>query len=58
MCPSSDAVKSNCESGEKHKDLIGKACPSRVCTNFADATSNIFIIPSIAPLAIYFPSGL
>lgn len=58
MCPSSDAVKSNCESGEKHNDLIGIACPSNVWHSLFDATSNIFMIPSTAPLATYFPSGL
>lgn len=56
--PSSDAVRRSCESDEKHNDRIGIAWPSRVCHNLLEATSNIFIMPSIAPLAMYFPSGL
>lgn len=58
MWPSSEPVNRNCESGEKHKDLIGIACPSKVRHNLFAATSNMFIVPSIAALAIYFPSGL
>lgn len=58
MWPSSEAVNNNCESGEKHKERIGMACPSKVCHNLFEVTSNMLIIPSIAPLAIYFPSGL
>jgi hypothetical protein len=27
MCPSSEAVKRSCESGEKHNDLMGMAWP-------------------------------
>ena len=54
---SSEPVSNLCESGEKVNDLIGIACPSRVCINFEDSTSNTLIIPSIAPDATYFPSG-
>lgn len=32
--------------------------PSKVLKTFPYATSKILIIPSMAPLAIYFPSGL
>lgn len=32
--------------------------PSNVWTNFPVAISNTLIIPSMAPLARYFPSGL
>lgn len=58
MWPSSDAVNSICESGEKHKLRTDIAWPSSVWATFPAATSKTFIIPSIAPLAIYFPSGL
>jgi len=34
------------------------ACPSKVCISFPESTSNMFIMPSIAPLAMYRPSGL
>lgn len=55
---SSEAVNNNRESGEKLKPRTDMAWPSNVCATFPDDTSNILIIPSIAPLAIYFPSGL
>ena len=32
--------------------------PSNVCISFPVAMSNIFTIPSMAPQAMYFPSGL
>lgn len=56
--PSSEAVSSICESGEKQRLRTDIAWPSSVCATLPAATSNIFIIPSIAPLAMYFPSGL
>lgn len=58
MWPSSEAVKSICELGEKHKLRTGIAWPSKVWATFPAVTSKIVIIPSIAPLAIYLPSGL
>ena len=32
--------------------------PSNVCINFSETTSNMYIIPSMAPQAMYLPSGL
>ena len=32
--------------------------PSNVCISFSERTSNMYIIPSIAPHAMYLPSGL
>lgn len=58
MWPSSDAVSSIVESGEKHKLLTDIAWPSNVCATFPAATSNMLISPSMAPLAMYLPSGL
>ncbi len=37
--------------------LICMAWPSKVWMSFEDATSKIVMIPSMAPLATYFPSG-
>lgn len=56
--PSSEAVSSIWESGEKQRLRTDIAWPSSVCATLPAATSKIFIIPSIAPLAIYLPSGL
>lgn len=58
MWQSSEAVSNILELGEKHKLLTGIAWPSNVCTILPAATSKIVIIPSIAPLAMYLPSGL
>lgn len=58
MCPSSDAVSKCCESGEKHKLRTDIAWPSSVCATLPAATSKMLIMPSMAPLAMYFPSGL
>lgn len=58
MCPSSEAVSNSCESGEKQRDRIGIAWPSNVRHSLLEAISNIVIMPSIPPLAMYFPSGL
>ena len=57
MWQSSDPVSNLWESGENVNDLIGIACPSKVCISLEDATSNTLIMPSIAPDATYFPSG-
>ena len=37
---------------------VPNTVPSNVWTNFPVAISNMLIIPSIAPQAINFPSGL
>lgn len=58
MWRSSEAVRSICESGEKHKLRTDIAWPSNVWTTFPAWTSKMLIIPSRAPDAIYFPSGL
>jgi len=46
-----------CESGLKAIVLIGIACSSRECLTFLVSISKMLIMPSIAPLARYWPSG-
>lgn len=58
MCPSFDPVSSFWESGEKVRDRTGMAWPSRGGTSLLVVMSKRLIIPSMAPLAMNFPSGL
>ncbi len=58
MWQSSEAVTRYLQSGENVSDLMGIAWPSSVVMIFPVSKSKSLIIPSIAPLAICFPSGL
>ncbi len=57
MCPSSEPVSSFSESGENVSDRMGMAWPSSVFTTLPEGISKMFTMPSIAPDAMYFPSG-
>ena len=56
MWPSSEPVSSLVLSGLKLSERMGMACPSSVCTSLRLVSSNTLMMPSMAPVARYFPS--